>query len=384
MRFPARLGLRTVVLGLASLLMLECAVRLGALYSVELARLAYLPGTAPDYGRINDVRSLIASTPLAPPPFANWAGSRLNAKGLRTHDYAYDKPPSTSRIVVLGDSFAFDSGFVPLDRMWHAVLRDLLQPGCRKDIEVVNLGVPAVGPGFALRMYELEGALLHPDLVIMSLFVGNDLTDECGPRGSVLRRYSATWRVLSHVPVLLRQRERERSSARRQPGSTAREYRYDPEVPLNDPATMRRLRVEVENIFSPANHAAMQRCVQNAVDRIAQLQSMTQTSAVDFVVLVIPDQTQVAWLRGEPGSTADFRPSSLHSDLIAALTAKGIATVDLLSVLRDASTERPRMYRNGDTHLSAEGNRVAAETLADALRSHGVLTRLCASPGRTS
>ena len=73
--------------------------------------------------------------------------------------------------------------------MWHRLVGDAVARQSGRPVEVINLGMPAVGPGFALRAFEVEGRQLAPDLVLLGLFVGNDLTDEAGGRGSVLMRH---------------------------------------------------------------------------------------------------------------------------------------------------------------------------------------------------
>src|SRR5207244_1185645 len=125
--------------------------------------------------------------------------------GFATPSYERAKAPGTFRILALGDSFTFDSSFVPQAQMWHRRVGDVVARERSRPVEVINLGMPAVGPGFALRAFEVEGRFLAPDLVLFGLFVGNDLTDEAGGRGSFLVRHVYAWRLAKRLGTLARQ-----------------------------------------------------------------------------------------------------------------------------------------------------------------------------------
>ncbi len=77
--------------------------------------------------------------------------------------------PGQPEIVVVGDSFAY-SQTVPLEHAW-TILLDEARPASR----VITLGIIGTGPEQYNRVFETYGVDLSPDLVIVSLFLGNDI-----------------------------------------------------------------------------------------------------------------------------------------------------------------------------------------------------------------
>jgi lysophospholipase L1-like esterase len=100
---------------------------------------------------------------------------RINQQGMRAdHDFAYEKPPGTKRIVSLGDSFT--AGYeVEGNQTFSSILeRDLADHGYR--VEVLNTGVSGYGTAEEDLYLERELFRYSPDLVLVS-FCGNDLVD---------------------------------------------------------------------------------------------------------------------------------------------------------------------------------------------------------------
>ena len=79
--------------------------------------------------------------------------------------------PEKTNIVVLGDSLTFGYG-VEDDEAWPALLGQALP-----QLRVINLGLIGAGPEQYLRVYETFGRQLHPQVLVVGLFVGNDFWD---------------------------------------------------------------------------------------------------------------------------------------------------------------------------------------------------------------
>jgi lysophospholipase L1-like esterase len=79
--------------------------------------------------------------------------------------------PERAEIVVLGDSMAFGHG-VEDEQAWPSILQRAL-PRSR----VINLGLSGATPQQYLRVYETFGQKLHPQVLLVGLFVGNDFWD---------------------------------------------------------------------------------------------------------------------------------------------------------------------------------------------------------------
>ena len=93
----------------------------------------------------------------------------FNSDGIRGQkNYTLDKPPNTSRIVIIGDSFTFGEGVNDSDT-YAAQLENLIP-----NSEVLNMGVHGYGlDQMALRL-RLDGFKYHPDIVIYA-FIGDDI-----------------------------------------------------------------------------------------------------------------------------------------------------------------------------------------------------------------
>lgn len=99
----------------------------------------------------------------------------LNALGLRGPGIDPTPPDGATRIVALGDSFT--AGWeVPLDESWTAWLADHLSAGDQR-VDVVNLGVPGFGTDREYLLYQAYGRTLHADIVLLVMYVENDVGD---------------------------------------------------------------------------------------------------------------------------------------------------------------------------------------------------------------
>jgi len=113
---------------------------------------------------------------------------RFNSAGWRDAEHSLAKPPGTTRILVLGDSYvaAFQ---VPLDSTFHRRLeRDLArraEPGHRFDVVALGQdGNSTAGEYLTWRDY---GRAYHPDVVAV-VFVQNDPADNWRPYAADTQR----------------------------------------------------------------------------------------------------------------------------------------------------------------------------------------------------
>jgi hypothetical protein len=94
-----------------------------------------------------------------------------NGQGLRTSveaaDYPLGKQPGKKRVLLLGPSFAFGWG-VNYEQTFAARLQAMLADSQQFDpaVEVINAGVPSLGPVAGLNWYRHVGEKFAPDLVI--------------------------------------------------------------------------------------------------------------------------------------------------------------------------------------------------------------------------
>jgi lysophospholipase L1-like esterase len=101
-----------------------------------------------------------------------------NSLGMRDPERKLEKDAETFRVLFLGDSFVQGYG-VPREQSMVALLeQNLNQPPRSKTIEVLNGGVFGYSP-FLEYLYLRElMPKLKPDLVLLALFLGNDVGDD--------------------------------------------------------------------------------------------------------------------------------------------------------------------------------------------------------------
>src|SRR5262249_42589786 len=99
------------------------------------------------------------------------AGLRGNALGYPGPDFRREKRPGVFRIAALGDSFAVGPA-VPFSENYLTLLETAL-PG----VEVYNFGVSGAGPREYQEILQRDVWPYQPDLVLLSVFVGNDVTE---------------------------------------------------------------------------------------------------------------------------------------------------------------------------------------------------------------
>ncbi len=100
---------------------------------------------------------------------------RLNKLGFRGDDIAARPPDDSQRLLIIGDSYA--AGWeVPDDAMWSAWLSRALT-SASPSYDVANIGFPGLGTDREFLLYQAYGRTLNPDVVILVIYVQNDVYD---------------------------------------------------------------------------------------------------------------------------------------------------------------------------------------------------------------
>ena len=99
---------------------------------------------------------------------------RVGSAGLRGAELAA-KSALRPRVLVIGDSFVFGVGAGESETYPVRLAARLAERGI--GAEVLNGGVPGYSVPDAVAWFEAWGAPLAPDLVVLTVFVGNDLLD---------------------------------------------------------------------------------------------------------------------------------------------------------------------------------------------------------------
>jgi hypothetical protein len=103
----------------------------------------------------------------------------INSDGQRDRERSATKPPSGFRIAILGDSMV-EARQVDLTETFAARTEGLLAncPALHdRHVEILNFGVPGYGTAQELLLLRSKVWKYRPDLVILSVYLGNDLFD---------------------------------------------------------------------------------------------------------------------------------------------------------------------------------------------------------------
>ncbi len=102
----------------------------------------------------------------------------VNSAGYRDVEQTLEKPPNTFRIAVIGDSFVEARQVDLADTFWKRLEQSLAScPYLESELQVLGFGLG--GHGTAQQLLTLRTDVLDyaPDLVLLAFFAGNDVSD---------------------------------------------------------------------------------------------------------------------------------------------------------------------------------------------------------------
>ena len=293
----------------------------------------------------------------------------INRAGLRGPEIG-PKAPGTLRVLALGDSFTFGVGAQAMET-YPARLQELLRSrGVRA--EVLNAGAPGYGVPDEVAWFQRWGWTLEPDLILVTVFVGNDLQDAApgGPKVMVVdgalvlqgerSRSLSRWLYYhSHLFVLLK------SSAL---GGPVRRL-----LGLPEPLETRELRSELA-LYAKGQPSKMAReggtATEKAVAALAESAGGTRILAV-----IIPSLVQVDPIRWQASlkrfglDPEEYDPDRLNRLFREIFARHGIPVLDLTEPFARAIQRGEKIYYPIDQHLTPAGYRLTARSVADSLRA---------------
>lgn len=335
-----------------------------------------------------DVRRRLETFGL--PPGYDYFGFAINSHGFHDTEFV-PKGILDDRFLVasIGDSFAV--GVVP--HAYHfTTLCESIVPGC----EVYNIGCPTAGPWDYLYWIETVARWVNADLIVVHLFVGNDVKESERRKETPLDRWMPqrhncyAWFVPARI-LSVRRGAENAENAGMPSGIAPGTITAMRGVPLRDPAVVKHTMPWLDDpllerpTFSDEAFLTIERerarlaCGLDASLYDSLFESLDAMAAaagsVPLAFVLIPDEFQVdddLWARvaaALPGERLERdRP---QREIGQYLDARGIPYVDLLPLLRsvDPFPDRSRhLYHLRDTHFNARGNRVAASGLAQLVR----------------
>jgi hypothetical protein len=307
----------------------------------------------------------------------------INSLGYRGKDFNAAKGDAR-RVLVIGDSFTFGWG-VNDEETYPSRLQDLLAaqaPSTR--IEVINAGFAACYSPDTYYLYlKTEGLALQPDLIVVGIFVGNDLdspfafenewveTDAAGLPTRIRNRNTQVvdnYLLPSRIPLRYRTPVLSRSHVFQglfdlwwevapkikawMPGSVATTVYAESHTQADDD--------QVPNIYRLRYPERTEEVYARVQKLFAAMHELASSAGIPIVFMVIPEGGQMS-PNAFSGLPAD--PVRPQKELATFFDGNGMKHFDLLPWLRERSGGR-RVYFPLDGHWNALGNELAAEGLA--------------------
>jgi hypothetical protein len=283
-------------------------------------------------------------------PFAPDYDFHLNSKGYKDVEFSAQKAEGIFRILGIGDSFTY--GVVPYQYNYLTLLEENLNKSGTK-VEVINMGIPSVGPRDYLSLLVHEGLQLKPDMVIISFFVGNDFA------GQKTRRLYAYSYVASFIKYLIDLHQKFEGQILH--GSV----KYSNDSPTFTDEAYIKLEQSRSYIFIRHNKQ-LESELTDAVSHLITMREICNQYDIRLSVVIIPDELQVNRLLQEKvaldSSPNEFDFTLPNRLLREMFLEQNINYIDLLDDFVSASAQA-NLYKPNDSHWNIAGNKLASELL---------------------
>lgn len=371
---------RTVGAGLAEALDLVCMNVCVLFVGLELAlRVVAVFAHSPLFAQDStDARGWLAANKLHP-------GDPIMGFRVNSHGFNDDEPEKNQGCLVTAVGDSFTVGVVPHEFHFATVAERALK------CPIYAIGVCAVGPEEYALLERDEALPLQPDVVLVNLFVGNDIVDNLrgrdhfrgGMRHWLDRHNLLLYELPRRLFIVARERKHHRSptppSSTLAPGKILSRDELLHDLPwLTNPAA---------ELPSMSHEAFLELETRHAREicgggdepyyqRFWEILDEMRAAAAPhkLAVLLIPDELQVEdplWRDVSARAGVPLDRDRAQRLLAATLRQKGIPYLDLLPILRAQPVGADGMrhlFHRDDSHLNARGNAVAGAALAAFLR----------------
>jgi len=304
----------------------------------------------------------------------------INADGVRDDEAIGPKPANERRILLLGDSLVL-SVQVPFSRTFGELLeRRLNARGSADHYRVINAGVQGYGPVEELLFFRSIAARFQPDLVLETIFVGNDaeeavrsaprLLGDARPAASAAAESVTTRlrRIVRRSMVLQLLRLRVVSATERFSGSLAA-----PEPPLQTYAA------------NPAPRIA--EGLEVTRQCLSEIRTLAAANGARTAIALMPARFQVddadyGRLKETVAATGgELQRDAASQRFAAALAPLSLPQIDLLPPLRRALPGSDLFFQE-TVHLTPRGHEVVAAALEAFIEEQHLLSPEPAQPRR--
>ena len=301
----------------------------------------------------------------------------INSLGLRDREISLAKPPTTRRILMLGDSFTEGDG-VEYQETFSACLQRMLDTAALPvRWEVINGGVGSYAPVVEYIYLHNGGLALQPDMVVLNLDL-SDFFDDLG--------YSALARYDEHgLPLAVRPAEEPRPANALTAGLLDIKDFFKEHTRLYNFVRLRidrylegsrhtidmsgDLRYDKYAMLRPGNRLDLGQAGAITFGALRTIRDTLAAHGVPLLVTVYPYGHQVRpdeWVAGR--QFWGFKPDTLYGlepqdEIERILTGRGIPVANFCRAFRDRAASVHPLYHDYNGHWVAAGHEIIAQEL---------------------
>lgn len=301
----------------------------------------------------------------------------FNSAGMRDGEHTLEKPAGTFRILVTGDSF-MEALQVPFEATLPSLLQAGLQAKSVRKIEVINAGVSGWGTDDALRYLTEYGLKYQPDLVLVTMTLHNDISDNmrqdwhklAGDSLLTLDKQPMSWWQYKKTQV------KAYLSTRFQLYQLWRRVRHGREIRQGG----RQLASHVVQLFTTPTPEKIARGAELTDLLLHEVKVKSEAAGAKMAVVFLPLKYQLSdsvWndfvkVSQVPADSLDINhPQALIRPAVDSL---GVPLVDLLPAFRSwVADSTGQLYLEWDGHWNENGHRLAASTVVSGLLQAGAV-----------
>lgn len=391
MQRPQRLSIAALIAtGLVvALLGSECLFRLISPWFCRPVVGPFQPHPVYGWGHIPNARKTVTACDGRRSVFQSQVS--INSKGLHDHEYPYERTAGLQRVVVLGDSVT-EAMQVKLDENFVKQTEQQLRADGTA-IEILNLGIAAFGTDNELLYFREEGIKYKADLVVLAFNIQNDVSEN-SPVFAPLISGSADGRPSVKATATIREdggvefdttavqqhssELRERAHAENAAARSAwivenlylvRRLRsllsqQPPVAHRQNSLHSREIMHALFGVYAEPKDQQWEEAWQLTEALLTQLNRDITASGARLLVMIVPPRSMIEYA-GEAVSGHNYP----RQRLAKLLNEMSTPFVDLTPAFREHFRETGRTgFLDADVHPNAEGHRVIADALAEALR----------------
>ncbi|MCI5224691.1 MAG: hypothetical protein D3924_18985 [Candidatus Electrothrix sp. AR4] len=293
-------------------------------------------------------------------PFADDWDFKLNSLGFKDEEFP-DKKENVYRILGIGDSFSY--GVVPYRYNYLTLIESQLHLQ-NSNVEILNMGIPSIGPTDYLSLLVKEGLPLQPDMILLSFFIGNDFENS---KKRELYEYSYIASLLHYIFTVRTKYEGSIVHGKAKYCDVCPNYPHEVYLQIESQQSLNYL----------VGNSQFYKKLDRSLYYLNKIKKICKTKGIDLVTVIIPDELQInkdLWrdLRKTyyPNIKSDqwdiIRPNRMLSD---ELDKRGIDNIDLYEYFA-AGASSQRLYRPRDTHWNIAGNQLAADIIKKYIKKY--------------